>query len=217
MTTRRPEKYRHYFTLMYSLESNALDGDDIPAEAHVARIAASVAALAANDELIEHVGMPETEEIASVTATNSQSPCLGERVYWNDPDAGACSGYGRFIRCIGPESGLIEKNGFPVEVFLHELTLTSRANPMNQSMRGHAREADGHTYAMDHPECGQIEGRWVGFPTNADGTCDFDPDTGTLVADMEFDVGDLHYLGRLRRSELLAWLAKAERRVEAVS
>jgi hypothetical protein len=70
-------------------------------------------------------------------------------------------------------------------------------------MKTAEREADGHTYALEHPECDQIERRWVGYPTEADGTCLFDTDTGTLVAEVELDTDELF-------RKLLEWLWREE-------
>jgi hypothetical protein len=55
-------KYTHYFTLMYSVQSDDAEGQDISPDAHVARIAKRVRALYENNEIIEAVGLPDTEE-----------------------------------------------------------------------------------------------------------------------------------------------------------
>ena len=46
----------------------------------------------------------------------------GDEVYWTDPDRGRCSGYGYFVRHIGPEYAVIKKDDTEIEVFVHELS-----------------------------------------------------------------------------------------------
>lgn len=46
----------------------------------------------------------------------------GDEVYWTDPDRGLCSGYGCFVRHIGPEYAVIKKDDVEIEVFVHELS-----------------------------------------------------------------------------------------------
>jgi hypothetical protein len=55
-------RYTHYFTLMYSIQSDDAEGQDLSPEAHVARIDKRVRGLYANNEIIEAAGVPETEE-----------------------------------------------------------------------------------------------------------------------------------------------------------
>lgn len=55
-------RYTHYFTLMYSIQSDDAEGQDISPEAHVERIAKRVRSLYENNEIIEAAGLPDTEE-----------------------------------------------------------------------------------------------------------------------------------------------------------
>ncbi len=55
-------RYTHYFTLMYSIQSDDAEGQDISPDAHVARIAKRVRSLYENNEIIEAAGLPDTEE-----------------------------------------------------------------------------------------------------------------------------------------------------------
>tara|TARA_Y100001963_G_scaffold134366_2_gene194944 strand:+ start:13286 stop:13462 length:177 start_codon:yes stop_codon:yes gene_type:complete len=56
------KKYTHYFTLTYSIQSDDAEGQDFNAQAHVAHITQRVVDLYENNEIIEAVGVPDTEE-----------------------------------------------------------------------------------------------------------------------------------------------------------
>jgi len=55
-------RYTHYFTLMYSIQSDDAEAEDIAPEMHVTRIVKRITNLYENNELIEAAGVPETEE-----------------------------------------------------------------------------------------------------------------------------------------------------------
>ena len=47
----------------------------------------------------------------------------GDEVYWNDPDEGACSGHGVFVRyTFNDEVATIRKDDVEMEVFVKELS-----------------------------------------------------------------------------------------------
>ena len=47
----------------------------------------------------------------------------GDEVYWNDPDEGACSGHGVFVRYASlMEVAVIRKDDVEIEVFVKELS-----------------------------------------------------------------------------------------------
>ena len=52
----------------------------------------------------------------------------GDEVYWNDPDEGACSGHGVFVRhhggylTVSDSVAVIRKDGIVLEVFTEELS-----------------------------------------------------------------------------------------------
>ena len=56
------KKYTHYFTLMYTVQSDDEEAGDIAPEMHVTRIVKRITNLYENNEIIEAAGVPETEE-----------------------------------------------------------------------------------------------------------------------------------------------------------
>jgi hypothetical protein len=46
----------------------------------------------------------------------------GDEVYWNDPDEGACSGHGVFVRYDSDGVAVIRKDDVEIEVFVKELS-----------------------------------------------------------------------------------------------
>jgi hypothetical protein len=46
----------------------------------------------------------------------------GDEVYWNDPDEGACSGHGVFVRYHADGVAVIRKDDVEMEVFVKELS-----------------------------------------------------------------------------------------------
>ena len=53
---------------------------------------------------------------------NSDDLRAGDEVYWNDPDEGACSGYGVFVGYLNDEAAVIKKDDVEIEVFIQELS-----------------------------------------------------------------------------------------------
>ena len=56
------KKYTHYFTIMYTIQSDDAEAGDIAPEMHVTRIVKRITNLYDNNELIEAAGVPDTEE-----------------------------------------------------------------------------------------------------------------------------------------------------------
>ena len=50
----------------------------------------------------------------------------GDEVYWNDPDADACSGHGVFVRYHADGVAVIIKDDVEIEVFIKELSQMPR-------------------------------------------------------------------------------------------
>jgi hypothetical protein len=46
----------------------------------------------------------------------------GDEVYWNDPDEGACSGHGTFVKYRADGVAVIKKDDVEIEVFVKELS-----------------------------------------------------------------------------------------------
>ena len=51
---------------------------------------------------------------------------VGDEVYWNDPDEGACSGHGVFVRYDSDGVAVIRKDDVEIEVFVKELSQMSK-------------------------------------------------------------------------------------------
>ena len=54
--------------------------------------------------------------------TEDDNLLIGDEVYWNDPDEGACSGHGTFVRHLNDEVAVIRKDDVEMEVFVKELS-----------------------------------------------------------------------------------------------
>ena len=47
---------------------------------------------------------------------------IGDEVFWNDPDEGTCSGYGKVTEVNGEIYSIKKNDGGELEAFEHELT-----------------------------------------------------------------------------------------------
>jgi hypothetical protein len=53
---------------------------------------------------------------------NSDDLRAGDEIYWNDPDADACSGHGVFVKYVNDEVAIVIKDSVELQVFIKELS-----------------------------------------------------------------------------------------------